>query len=207
MSQSLNFLSQSVNFLGWAACVVYSTIPLFWFVIHPRADYWRARRRSPYRILLPYWLGLWVVAGAITWHWRRATLYTTCWTWIPAVALLFTGFMIYSRASKNFTPAQLGGLPEVQRGRRDQRLVISGIRGRVRHPVYLGHLCEMLAWSIGTGLLVCYALTGFALVTGAIMIRMEDAELEKRFGEDYRAYRRHVPAIVPALTVYNPDKG
>ena len=28
---------------------------------------------------------------------------------------------------------------------RDQRLVTSGIRARVRHPVYLAHLCEMLA--------------------------------------------------------------
>ena len=39
----------------------------------------------------------------------------------------------------------------------------------------------MLAWSIGTGLVVCWALTAFAIVTGTIMIRMEDAELEERF--------------------------
>jgi protein-S-isoprenylcysteine O-methyltransferase Ste14 len=85
----------------------------------------------------------------------------------------------------------------VRRGHREQRLVTSGIRARVRHPVYLGHLCELLAWSAGSGLVVCYGLTGFAIVTGAIMIRMEDAELEKRFGEEYRAYRQSVPAIVP----------
>jgi len=31
------------------------------------------------------------------------------------------------------------------------------------------------------------------------MIRMEDAELEKRFGDSYRAYRSAVPAVVPRV--------
>jgi hypothetical protein len=52
----------------------------------------------------------------------------------------------------------------------------SGIRSRVRHPIYLGHLCEMLAWSLGTGLAVCWLLTAWAIATGALMIRLEDAE-------------------------------
>ncbi len=94
---------------------------------------------------------------------------------------------------------QLYGAPEIVSGNREQRLATAGIRSRVRHPVYLGHLCEMLAWSVGTGLAVCWLLTAFAILTGAVMIRMEDAELETRFGEDYRAYRKRVPAILPKL--------
>jgi protein-S-isoprenylcysteine O-methyltransferase Ste14 len=57
----------------------------------------------------------------------------------------------------------------------------------------------MLAWSIGTGLVVCWSLTAFAMITGAVMIRMEDAELEKRFGAEFDAYRRSVPAILPIV--------
>jgi len=57
----------------------------------------------------------------------------------------------------------------------------------------------MLTWSVGTGLAVCYGLTAFALVTGAIMIRLEDRELEQRFGEAYREYRRKVPAVLPRV--------
>ena len=57
----------------------------------------------------------------------------------------------------------------------------------------------MLAWSLGTGLVVCYGLTAFALVTGVVMIRLEDRELEQRFGEEYREYRRTVPAVVPRI--------
>jgi protein-S-isoprenylcysteine O-methyltransferase Ste14 len=198
-------LSAAQN-LGWIVCVVYSTIPSFWLIIHPKAEYWRSRRRSPYRILLPYWIALWIAVGAVTWPWRRFELYRTTWTWVPAAALIGVGLWIYKYASQDFTAAQLGGVPEVQRGARSQRLVTAGIRSRVRHPVYMAHLCELIAWSIGSGLLVCYVLTAFAIVTGAIMIRTEDAELENRFGDEYRAYRDAVAAIVPSRSIYNPDK-
>ena len=79
----------------------------------------------------------------------------------------------------------------------DDRLITTGIRSHVRHPIYLAHLCEMLAWSTGTGLLVCWLLTAFAVVTGAIMIRMEDSELGKRFGSAHAVYRQKVPAVLP----------
>jgi protein-S-isoprenylcysteine O-methyltransferase Ste14 len=57
----------------------------------------------------------------------------------------------------------------------------------------------MLAWSLGTGLAVCWVLTAVAISTGAVMIRMEDQELEKRFGPQYLAYRNKVPAMLPRL--------
>jgi protein-S-isoprenylcysteine O-methyltransferase Ste14 len=107
--------------------------------------------------------------------------------------------ILYKLAGSGFSLAQLGGLPEVLPNHSQQRLATTGIRARVRHPVYLGHLCEMLAWSVSTGLAVCWALTAFAIVSGAVMIRMEDRELEKRFGESYREYRSIVPAVLPKM--------
>ncbi len=187
--------------VGWTACVVYSTIPAFWLLIHPRAEFWRSRRQSPYRILLPTWIGLWALVAAITTPWRSISLYENRWAWIPAGALFCAGLLLYKRSHTEFSLSQLGGLPEILPSPRQQRLVTTGIRARVRHPVYLGHLCEMLAWGVGTGLVVCWALTAFAIATGALMIRMEDEELEKRFGEDYRRYRSKVPAVVPRIGI------
>jgi protein-S-isoprenylcysteine O-methyltransferase Ste14 len=69
----------------------------------------------------------------------------------------------------------------------------------VRHPIYLGHLCEILGWCVGTGLIALYVLAGFAIVTGVFMIRIEDRELEARFGDAYRTYRATVPAVIPRL--------
>ena len=159
-----------LQLIGWLACAVYSTIPAFWFMVHPFAE-----------------------------RWRGFLLYRADWTWVAAALLFACGLYIYSESGKNFSAKQLGGLPEVHGGNREQRLVTDGIRSRVRHPVYLAHLCEMVAWSVGTGLAVCWDLTAFAVVTGAVMIRMEDAELEKRFGEEYATYRRSVPAVIPRV--------
>ncbi|HTT17409.1 MAG TPA: methyltransferase [Candidatus Sulfotelmatobacter sp.] len=185
--------------LGWLACVVYSTVPLFWLMVHPRAHQWRTKERSPFRVLVPAWLTMWVGIGAITDHWRTVALYSTTWSWIPAVVLFALGWYLYFRSGAHFSWAQLGGLPEVRRNHSADRLITTGIRARVRHPVYLAHLCEMLGWSIGTGLVVCWILTAFAIATGAVMIRMEDSELAKRFGSDFLLYRSRVPAIFPII--------
>jgi protein-S-isoprenylcysteine O-methyltransferase Ste14 len=192
-----------LQLIGWLACVIYSTIPAFWLMIHPFAERWRARplsiRRSPYVLLLPAWVAMWVVVVLVTRPWRDVLLYRGDWAWGAATVLFACGLYVYSQSGNNFSAKQLGGLPEVHGGNRDQQLVTDGIRSRVRHPVYLAHLCEMLAWSAGTGVAVCWGLTAFAVVTGAVMIRMEDEELEKRFGHSYRAYRNAVPAVVPRV--------
>jgi len=185
--------------LGWLACVVYSTIPSFWLMVHPRAHKWREKERSPFRVLVPAWVTMWIGVGALTGPWRSKAMYGTPWTWIPAVLLFAVGIFIYTHAGAHFSLAQLGGLPEIRPNHQDDRLVITGIRSRVRHPVYLAHLCEMLAWSVGTGLFVCWILTAAAVATGAVMIQMEDSELEKRFGDQFRAYRANVPAVLPRI--------
>jgi len=187
--------------VAWVVCVVYATIPSFWLLIHPRVEYWRSRPRSPYQVLVPLWIALWIILGLITARWRSFSLYSTAWTWIPAALLFATGFWIYKHSSKQFSGAQLSGRAELLPGHYEQQLVTSGIRAHVRHPVYLAHLCEMLAWSIGTGFAVCYGLTAFAIVTGAIMIQLEDVELEQRFGWEYTDYRRRVPAVIPSLRI------
>jgi protein-S-isoprenylcysteine O-methyltransferase Ste14 len=192
-------MSGFVEALAWVACVIYATIPSFWLMIHPRPEYWRTRTLSPYKVLLPLWVAMWIALGAVTWRWRHLHLYPTPLAWIPGILFLVCGTSLYVLGGKKFTGSQLGGRPEIEIRTADQRLITSGIRAHVRHPIYLGHLCEMVGWSIGSGLLVLFGLTAFAVITGAIMILHEDRELEARFGESYRQYRARVPAVIPSL--------
>jgi protein-S-isoprenylcysteine O-methyltransferase Ste14 len=184
---------------------------MFWMMIHPFAEFWRGRRRNPYGLLVPLWIGLWIVVALVTAPWRHLGLYFLAMTpfpltWLPAVALFAIGIWIYRRAGVGFSWSQLGGLPEIRDpGTAGRPLATTGIRARVRHPVYLGHLCETLAWSLGSGLAVCWGLTALAIATGAAMILMEDRELEQRYGADYRRYKENVPAIFPRQTPYNPN--
>jgi protein-S-isoprenylcysteine O-methyltransferase Ste14 len=184
--------------IAWLIAIVYATIPSYWLLVHPNIEFWRARNVRLSRVG-PLWVMLWVLVGLITWPWRTVTLYRNASAWIPAVILIFSGPYIYSRARHDFTADQVFGRSELQPERHEQRLNTSGIRGRVRHPYYLGHLCELLGWTIGTGLVVLCALTLFAIITGALMIKAEERELEARFGDSYREYKQRVPAIIPRL--------
>jgi len=186
--------------IGWLACCVYASIPSFWLIIHPRADLWRRRhreRRPVYKLLVPLWIGMWVALFAATYPLRGVILYHWSWTWLIALFLFAAGIVLYALARRGFSPLQLSGHHELQPDQHQQRLVIGGIRECVRHPIYLGHLCELIGWSIGTGLLACWVLTAFAIITGVIMIRHEERELVTRFGDSYREYQQRVPAIIP----------
>src|SRR5271169_4100153 len=94
--------------IGWIACVIYATIPSFWLMIHPRVEYWRSRTRSPYQVLLPLWIAMWLLFGAITVHWRHLTLYRRWWFWIPAATLFCAGLLLYKLSHSKFTLTQLG---------------------------------------------------------------------------------------------------
>jgi methanethiol S-methyltransferase len=186
--------------IGWLACCVYGSIPSFWLVIHPRADAWRARhlqRRPVYKILVPLWAGMWVALFAITYAFRHLSFYRSRYSWLIAVGFFAAGMFLYLKGGHGFSPLQLSGHHELEPERHQQHLVVNGVRKHVRHPIYLGHLLEMFGWSIGSGLLVCWALTALAIVTGVVMIKKEEEELIGRFGEDYRDYQKRVPAIIP----------
>jgi protein-S-isoprenylcysteine O-methyltransferase Ste14 len=188
-----------VDLVALLACSVYGTIPLFWFVVHPFVARWRASGRRAYAFILPVWGGFIVIAFLAMWPFRSARFYTNWFAWAPAAIFFLLGFSIYRAAFRRFDRAKVSGLAELEPDRHRQQLITTGIRSRVRHPIYLAHLCEIAGWCIGTGLIALYALAAFAVITGAVMIRMEDRELEARFGEAYRSYRRRVPAVIPLL--------
>jgi protein-S-isoprenylcysteine O-methyltransferase Ste14 len=182
--------------VGWIVSIVYSTVPALWLLLHSHARK-IGRVKTPLMVAGPIWFSLWVMMGLVTRPWRQVVLYSTRWAWVAAAPIFALGFTLYVLAKRRFTADQLLGRTEFHPHLHEQRLVTSGIRGYVRHPVYLGHFCELLAWSIGTGLVVVYAMTIFAVMTGLAMVRREDRELEERFGDEYRDYRHRVPALLP----------
>src|SRR5438105_3705559 len=118
----------------WLFAILYATIPSFWLLIHPFAGYWRARKQSPFRLLLPLWLVIMVAAAALTWRWRLIQIYSTPLAWIPAGILFLAAIRIYRSVHSGFGRANLIGQTEL-RSSTEQRLVTSGLHARMRHPV------------------------------------------------------------------------
>ena len=188
-----------LDLLAMLVCSVYGTVPLFWFVVHPFVERWRERGRRSYAIILPVWGGFIAIAFLMMWPFHTVRFYVRWFAWAPATILFLLGFSIYRAAFQRFDRTQVSGLAELELDRHRQELITTGIRSRVRHPIYLGHLCEIIGWCIGTGLVALYALAAFGIITGLVMIHMEDRELEARFGEAFREYKSRVPGVLPGL--------
>ncbi|HUS20019.1 MAG TPA: isoprenylcysteine carboxylmethyltransferase family protein [Terriglobales bacterium] len=183
--------------LAWILAIIYATIPPLWLLVHPFAEGWRATttKIGPAKSIGLLWLAIMVITGIVTAPWRYEVLYATPWSWLGWGVLFIAGASLYSRIG-HFGLDNLIGRTELESGR-EQKLVTAGMHGRVRHPIYLAHLLMLTAWTLGTGLLVLYVLWVIAVITGFFMIRAEDTELEHRFGDEFREYKRRVPAILP----------
>ena len=87
------------------------------------------------------------------------------------------------------------------------RLVTSGLFANVRNPIYSAFIflasagLALLLWS-WPGLAL--PLIAFALYR--CWIPLEEARLERRFGAEYAAYRRRVPALVPHPSAPRPTR-
>ncbi|HVN07699.1 MAG TPA: isoprenylcysteine carboxylmethyltransferase family protein [Patescibacteria group bacterium] len=78
------------------------------------------------------------------------------------------------------------------------RLVVAGPYSYMRHPIYTGMLTMLVATGLAFSVwwAVALAVPIFAAGT-AIRVRAEERLLHDAFGEDFEAYRRHVPAVIP----------
>lgn len=83
--------------------------------------------------------------------------------------------------------------------RRGKRLIKGGIFSVVRFPLYTGALLFFLglaAMALSWPVLALYC---FMLYYVFVKVRKEDAELRKRFGNEYRIYRISTPAVIPRM--------
>lgn len=183
--------------IAWLVGTIYATIPIFWLAIHPFTSFWRRQQRSAFRVLLPFWAVVIAVALLATYSLFPQQLYRAWIALIPAAILAALAIKVYRGISKDFRREQVTGQAELDPAKHEQKLVSSGLHGRIRHPFYLAHLLMLLAWTVGSGLTALYLMSAVAIVSGAAMIWVEERELEQRFGEAYREYRHRVPALLP----------
>jgi hypothetical protein len=182
--------------IPWMVTVLYSSIPLFWFAIHPFAGFWRRMHRSPYWLLLPIWGAIIFALALATWPWHLMRLYSLPWMWAPAALLMVFGLRTYIGIRSGFGTRKLSGEAELRPHEHAQELVTTGLHARMRHPIYFAHLVNMTGWALGSGLLISFVLLAISVLgTFPLMIWIEEHELEKRFGHHYREYKERVPLV------------
>jgi protein-S-isoprenylcysteine O-methyltransferase Ste14 len=139
-------------------------------------------------------IGIQAVAYMLVWQPTFWTHSVAGWRFPAAVAFLTLGPLLSWTSART-----LGRQWRFDAGlNADHQLIRAGAYRYVRHPIYTSMLCML----IGTGILTTrlpFLLVALALfVVGIeIRIRIEDALLSSRFGDEFRDYQRNVPAYLP----------
>jgi protein-S-isoprenylcysteine O-methyltransferase Ste14 len=84
----------------------------------------------------------------------------------------------------------IGALVQLKGVENINHLVTNGLFSRIRHPMYAGFILWIFGWAIYHGALLSI-IVGFMGI-GNILYwrRLEEAELELRYGGNYRTYRK-----------------
>lgn len=181
------------------AFAMFFAIPFFWLPIHAAVAFWRRLgKRSYYLGVLVWGCSVWLfLAHADFWLDRRVPRgVLTC---AAGLALISVEAAITRKVGAVMGLSRLVGRHEIEPGRFAGGFLQHGIYARVRHPRYLGAMCALFGLALLAGsrnLLIAAAASVplFCLMTG-----LEERELETRFGDEYRSYRRRVPRFLPRL--------
>jgi len=188
-----------VGFLGWIAAVVLFLqlpIPLYWFVMHPRVDYWRAHHRAGYITGL---LLSWLPVSVLLLIFHRELFRTTwppVWEITAGFTLIICESWIFRRVHQDLGTKRLVGQTELTGG---GQIEGSGIYARIRHPRYVGSFLAILGACLLAGTRATWVVAAVWLVLMRIAIALEERELHKRFGVSYEEYCRRVPRLVPSF--------
>jgi protein-S-isoprenylcysteine O-methyltransferase Ste14 len=137
---------------------------------------WQARQP------LPYWAPVRVLGGAL----------------LIAEVIALVGAFVRFVVEGFGTPAPVAA-PE--------HLVIGGVYRYVRNPMYVAVLTAIVGQSLLLGRLGLLLYAGVAWVAvAAFVLFYEEPTLTRRFGAEYEAYRRAVPAWWPRLHPWEPGE-
>jgi protein-S-isoprenylcysteine O-methyltransferase Ste14 len=88
-----------------------------------------------------------------------------------------------------------------------KKLVITGLYRYVRNPMILGVLAVLLGEALTLRSMNILIWAGaFLLINTIYFIIYEEPNLEDRFGDEYREYKKHVSRWIPRLTAYSPSQ-
>ncbi|MEQ8768729.1 MAG: isoprenylcysteine carboxylmethyltransferase family protein [Planctomycetota bacterium] len=191
------------NVLGAFLLITLPAGIAYWLVIHPFVGFWR--RFKPRVALIVSFLVM-IVLGVIMAFQVPRLMGNHDYGTQPVligVGIALLGLSIWINRSCRIVLSlrTLAGVPELQgKGILPPTLLRQGIYNRIRHPRYVSIALQV----IGMACVINYLATWICVAAGVagllLIVFFEERELEARFGERYRAYRREVPRFIPRLT-------
>ncbi len=186
-----------MTLVAWIAAIVLflqAPVPLYWFVLHPAKNFWSTHRTSAYVVALALsWLPVTLLLFA--YHdrlFRRDQ--PPIWRLILGLFLIGLELWMFWRVRRDLGGARLVGATELSGG---GEIEDGGIYARIRHPRYTGSFLALVGACLLAATRAMWIGAAAWTVLMLIAIAMEESELRRRFGAEYREYCRRVPRFIP----------
>jgi protein-S-isoprenylcysteine O-methyltransferase Ste14 len=171
---------------------------LYWLLLHALLPVWRRLGLAASQYLL--WAA--VLAAAVFLHAWRDTLPWTDHGWQPILAaagiVCLAGAIIFRLQIGRFLPWRVQlGWPEIDPQGYPQKLVDEGPYAHTRHPRYLQILLALAGWALVANYPAGYLAALLWIPLMLVIVRLEEAELHRRFGGAYRDYCARVARFWP----------
>jgi len=127
---------------------------------------------------------------------------SSIFAFLGGVIFMSSGIYIMARTISGFIRLGEGTLAPWSPTR---KLVIKGMYRYVRNPMIIGVIIVLIGESIAIlSFKIFIWVTIFFIMNNIYFLIYEEPDLLKKFGDEYREYKRNVPRWIPRLTPYNP---
>lgn len=177
---------------------------LYWLLLHSLLPVWRRLGISASQYLL--WAAVIAIAFlAAAWQGALLPADYGFQPLLAAVGVVFlAGAVVFRLQIGRFLPvaAQLG-LPEIDPHGHPQKLVTEGPYAHTRHPRYLQVLLALAGWALLANYPAGYAAALLWIPLMLVIVRLEEGELRRRFGEEHADYCERVARFWPHAAAEN----
>jgi protein-S-isoprenylcysteine O-methyltransferase Ste14 len=188
---------EAVLFALWTG---YLTIPLFWLLVHPFADFWRRARGRTYAAFAVFMWSAMLAAFFYTRPFWTASRFPRSWPVILAgAALCAVEPLLMRKAEIELGMPILVGWAERDPGQFPPRLIDTGVYAHIRHPRYVASMAALCGLSLLTGATRVLWLSLASLPLYWLLTVAEERELRARLGASFIAYYRRVPRFIPRI--------
>lgn len=186
-------------FLGLVLIVIMPVVITFWLVIHGGSKQWRKRSPEMAYSFAGFFI---LVVILLTWSYRIQILGDdlgfNLLLFLAGALIYIASFALWKPVKKHLDFKTFAGVPEVT----DQKieLIQDGPFAIVRHPRYLMVAIGVAGWCLMSNYSGVY-LIGLLSIAGLfLVVWLEETDLVMRFGDEYRAYQKQVPQLIPTIS-------
>lgn len=186
-------------FLGLVLVLIMPIVITFWLVIHGGSKQWR--KRSP-QVAYSFAGSFILIVALFAWFYRIVLLgadlgFNLLFFTIGAV-IYIASFVLWRPVKKHLDFKTFAGIPEVTNTKIE--LIQDGPFAIVRHPRYLMVAIGVFGWCLMINYTGGYLIGLISIVGLFLVVWLEEKDLVIRFGDDYRAYQKQVPQLIPTAS-------